>query len=189
MYYIFSRNTRPRRWIDDEPFVEGVSFISGARITRTVPQPLEFTLKRINPAAEDHSAYLPATLGYEIPLLRADLIAALGECGVVNLDLYAAVISAPEMQEPITTYQAVNIVGILPVADMQKSSMTIHGSAPLTEVAFDELVVDPAQARGLLMFRLAQARGTVLVHEKVRDHLLSRGFDDLAFHEPSRAAV
>jgi hypothetical protein len=39
------------------------------------------------------------------------------------------------------------------------------------------------------MFRLAEAVGTVLVHQRVRDRLLGLGFDDLEFDSPGDVAI
>lgn len=189
MYYVFGRNTKPRRWIDDEPFIRGASFMKGARIMTPVPTPLEFTLKPLNVHAADHAPYMPSTLATRVPLFRDDLLDELRQIGIENLDVYDAVITDPDSGQRVTRYKAVNILGTIAAADMQKSVATVHGGPALIDVEFDRLEVDPAKAHGALMFRLAEALGTVLVHQRVRDRLLRRGFDDLAFHVPSDVAV
>jgi hypothetical protein len=189
MYYVFRRSPKPRRWIDDEPFISGVSFLRGTKIAKPVPAPLEFTLKRLNPEASDHAPYMPSTLGTRVPLFRNDLLAALYEMGINNLDTYDAVVRDPGTAQEIADYRAVNIIGIVAAADMSKSIATVHAGPPLVDVEFDQLEVDPNKARGFSIFRLAEAVGTVLVHERVRDHLLARGFDDLAFDKPSDVAI
>lgn len=189
MYYVFERNTKPRRWIDDEPFITGVSFLRGTMITKAVPTPLEYTLKHLNSSAENQSPYLPATLGTRIPLFRNDLVTSLMDCGVNNLDLYDSVIKDPDNGQLITAYKAVNIIGLISAADMSKSSATIHGGTALIDVDFDTLSVDTTKAQGALMFRLAESITTVLVHQRVRNHLISCGFDDLAFYEPGEVAL
>jgi len=188
MYYVFGRSTKPRRWIDKEPFFEDVSFLTGEKIAEPVAKPLEYTLKRLNPHAEDHAPYMPSTLGTRMPLFRDDLLAALRKCGVDNLDVYDAVITDPGAGSVMTNYKAVNIVGAISAADMGRSVATVHGGAPMMDVEFDELVVDAVKARGALMFRLAEAVATVLVHQRIRDYLEGQ-FDDLAFHEPGDVAL
>jgi hypothetical protein len=84
----------------------------------------------------------------------------------------------------------VNIVGLIMAADMEKSVSTVHQGSALIDVEFDQLVIDAEKARGTLMFRLAEATGTIVVHESVRNCLLQNGFDkDLAFFEPGEVAV
>jgi hypothetical protein len=189
MYYVFRRSTKPRRWIDDEPFISGVSFLRGTPIAKSVPAPLEFTLKRLNPEATDHAPYMPSTLGTRIPLFRQDLLEALKSLGIENLDVYKAVIVDPSTGERFENYSAVNIIGTIAAADMSKSSATVHGGTALMDVEFDQLEVDSSKARGMAMFRLAEAVGTVLVHQRVRDRLLGLGFDDLEFDSPGDVAI
>jgi hypothetical protein len=190
MYFILGQNTKPRRWIDDEPFLEGISFWRGAKIIKPIPSPLEYTLKRLNKHAEDHAPHLSSMMPGRIPLFREDLIAALRECGVTNVELYDAAVKDPDNGQTYTNYKAVNILGLIAAADMAKSGATVHpGGPPLIDVEFDHLEIDLTKTRGVLMFRLAEAVATVLVHAKVRDHLLAKGFDDLAFYVPREAAV
>jgi hypothetical protein len=188
MYFVLGKSTKPRRWMDEEPFLRGISFWKGARIDSPVPEPLQYKLKRLRRDADDHAPFMPSTLGTRIPLFRDDLIASLRACGVDNLDLYAATVSDPEDGTVHENYKAVNILGLVAVADLQASRYVTHG-APVADVDFDALVVDESKARGLLMFRLAESVNAVLVHEKVKDRLTQAGFDDLAFNIPAEIAI
>ncbi len=187
MYFVLTKNGKPRRWIDEEPFLRGISFWKGARITASVPEPLQYKLKRIRRDAEDHAPYLPSTLGTTIPLFRDDLIAMLRDCGVDNLDLYRAAVSDPENGTVYENYKAVNILGLVAAADLQGSRYVAHG-APIADVDFDALVVDESKARGLLMFRLAESVNAVIVHESVKMRLEGQ-FDDLNFAIPGEIAI
>lgn len=192
MYYVFDRKPLlTGRWIDDGPYIEDVDFDVGQYVDETdVPTPIKYTLKKINQNSDDHGLYMPAYLRDAYPLFRDDLILAMRECGVDNLQAFDAVLHDPENGTNYTNYKAVNIVGLMAVADMQKSVATAHTSPALIDVEFDKLVIDEKKARGAFLFRLAQATGTILVHDRVRDCLIRKGFDkDLAFFEPSEVAV
>ena len=39
---------------------------------------------------------------------------------------------------------------------------------------------------GQLLFRLAESLGAIIVHRRVKDHLLARGFDMLTFRDPAK---
>lgn len=191
MYYVLDRfgALHPCRWVAKYPYIEGANFREGARFTVPIPQPLEITLKPLNPDADDHGPEIPDYLKGKIPLFRNDFIEALKKGGVDNLDLYDAVIIDPDDGKRHTTHKAVNIIGALSVADMGKSEATVHPGGPVIDVDFDSLVVDEKRARGALMFRLAESVNAILVHERLRDHLIASGFNDLEFLEPSDVAL
>lgn len=190
MYYVFKRNGRlPGRWVDDFPYLEGISFTKGSRISATVPQPIEVTLKRIRAGAGDHGPIIPEFMSSDAPLFSNDLIAAMREAGADNLDTYDVVLIDPEDGARYTTHKAVNIIGAISAADMAKSDAIVNTGGPIIDVDFDRLSLDERKARGALIFRLAESTNAVLVHEKLRDHLLAKGFGHLAFYEPEQVAL
>jgi hypothetical protein len=191
VYFKLSRfgAKHPCRWIDDGPFIKGVSFTAGARIAIPVPEPLSFQLKPLNPKSDEHGPEMPEAFFWSIPLFRDDLIEAMKAGGVDNFDLYAAVIAEPDGKRTYTNYKAVNIVGTVSAADMGRSKATVHTGGPVIDVDFDELVLDGDRARGALIFRLAEATSSIFVHQRLRDHLLKSGFDKLEFLEPRDAFV
>ena len=189
MYYVLGRNTKPRRWVDNEPFIKGVSFWRGAKIVKDFELPLAYELQPLNPDAAEDAPYMPSTLAVKIPLFRTDLLEALERAGVQNLDCYDAIVKDPDDGTVHTNYKAVNILGLVGAADMAKSVATVHDGGPLIDVDFDKLVVDEKKARGLLFFRLAESTNAIMVAESVRDHLLKSGFDDLEFYKPNEVAL
>lgn len=191
MYYLFERLGvgRPCRWIGRYPRLGGVFFDEGTRITGDVPDPLEVTLKPLNPDAADHGPEIPEYFPGRVPLFRDDLIEAMRRGGVDNMDVYNAVLIDPDSGRRHTTHKAVNIVGLISAADMTNSNATVHPGGPLIDVDFHGLVVDEAKAQGALVFRLAESTRAVLVHERLRDHLLASGFDSLDFLPPDRVAL
>jgi hypothetical protein len=187
-YLVLGRNTMPRRWIDSEPYIKGVSFWKGAKITRSLPTPLAYTLEPLNPDADDHSPYMPSMLGTTIPLVREDLLRTLRKCGVDNLDAYDAAITDPDDGKVYENYKAINILGLVAAADLSKSEYVAHGE-PLGDVDFDRLVLNETATKGHLMFRLAESVNAILVHQRIRDRLLKEGFKDLAFRDPEKIAL
>lgn len=189
-YFVMHKGSTPRRWIDDEPRKWGSKFRQGQIITENVPTPLKFSLKRWIRDSTDHGPYMPSYMRDSIPLFREDLIAALREAGVTEFDTYDAVVEDPERPaQPHTNYKAVNVIGLIGAADLAQSEYTAHPGGPVGDVDFDNLVIDDSKARGRLMFRMAESTNIIMVHRRVRDHLLAKGFDDLDFYEPGEIAT
>lgn len=212
MYYLLQSNSRPRRRVGASPFVEGLNWWRGAAISVDVPNPLRFELDPYQPASPDEDQYMGAFIYTNPPLWRDDFVEALKDCGVCNFEAYPVEIINPSNAETLrelrdlgvtcfddsyldrggiyTNYKAINILGLLSAADMQRSKAVIHGGAPMIDVDFDELVIDESRARGAKMGRLAEATNAILVHESLRDALLERGFAaDLAFYDLKEAAI
>ena len=190
MYYLLSSNSRPRRRIDERPFIEDLSWWRGAIITMDVPNPLKFTLDPYEPRSPDEDQYMGVFIETNPPLWRDDFIAALRELGIYNFDLYDVAILDPDDGTIHTNYKAVNVLGLVAAADMNKSIATVHDGIPLIDVDFDKLVVDEKKTKGIQMFRLAESSNAILVHETLRDGLLEKGFgSDVAFYDLEEAAI
>ncbi|MBK9990361.1 MAG: hypothetical protein IPP19_06425 [Verrucomicrobia bacterium] len=116
-------------------------------------------------------------------VMREDLLKAFLEAGVDNLQLFDAEITDPDSGKVYTNYKAVNIVGCIAAADLRKSEYTEHGNGPVIDVDFDKLVIEDKKPDGTLMFRLAESINVILLHKKVRDHLLTKNFPFLRFYE------
>lgn len=115
-----------------------------------------------------------------IPLFRQDLVDALVAAGVDNLQAFPAVLTRPDGQK-VTSYRAVNILGLVKCADLGKSQYDDIGGTGLVAVAFRKLVIDAAAARNLLFFRLAESVASIIVHERVKAALEPRGFKYLSW--------
>jgi len=196
-YYLFDRNSDPGRWIqssrgDDMPKVKWYHWRKGAFVPKSevIPSPIRFTLKPQSPWASDHGPHMPSYLEASAPLFRDDLIAALQSCGVDNLETYPVAITDPDNDQVHTNYQAVNILGLVAAADMEKSNATVHPNGPpLIDVDFDGLEIDEDKAKGNAFFRLAESTNAIIVHERVKECLLAKGFTDLAFYETGKVAL
>ncbi len=119
-----------------------------------------------------------------ILLMTGELVKALRECGVNNIDTYDALIRDVENNQRYDEYKAVNIIGLVACADLSASDYVALSGSALIDVDFDSLVIDAVRAHGLLMFRLAESVNGIVVHEKVKNHLERKGFPHLDFVRP-----
>ncbi len=192
-FYIFDRDC-DGRWLDEPdgdddnvPEVDWYYWRRGAALPES--NPILFTLKPMSPWASDHSPHMPSHFTAGAPLLTDDLIASLRACGVNNFVTYPVAIRDPDNGQTYTNYKAINIIGLVAAADMHKSRATVQGNVPvLIDVDFDGLDIDENKA-DKIFFRLAESTNAILVHESVRDYLLSKGFDDISFYDPSEVAL
>ncbi|HEY2852767.1 MAG TPA: DUF1629 domain-containing protein [Gemmatimonadaceae bacterium] len=170
------------------PSVPGIeSWISGRRIDVPVPQPLALS---IEPDEDDKEPDEPGALlelyQYTAVVMSDRLLNALREAGVDNLQSFDAVIRAARTGSVTTNYKVVNVVGVVAATDMSKSQYSPPQGPPIIDVSFDSLVIDERRARGQLLFRLAESLGAIIVHQRVKDHLLARNFDMLTFRDPAK---
>lgn len=191
MYFILDRfgALHPCRWVEEYPRLEGVSFLTGRRITLPLLDPLEIVLKPLDLYSDDHGAEIPEYLKGSIPLLRRDLIDSLVAGGVDNLDLYDAVLINPDDGSRHTDHKAVNIIGAIAAANLALSDATVHPGGAVIDVDFDRLVLDESRTRGELLFRLAESINGILVHERLKKHLQRSGFENLEFLRPDEVAL
>lgn len=192
MFYVFDRKPLlAGRWVDDGPFIDDADFDVGLYIKKKdIDTPIEYTLKKIDKNSVDHGPYMPAYLRDAYPLFRTDLVAALQECGVSNIQVFDAIVHDPERGEDIETYKAVNIVGLISMLNMENSLATVHEGSALKNDELGDIFIDEQKAKGALMFRLAEATRAIIVHERIRDCLLDKGFGkDLEFFEPAEYAI
>lgn len=146
-----------------------------------IPKPYPGRLELFDERTDKH--IMPEILSGAMPIMREDLILALREAGVDNLQLFDVTITDPESGTVYTNYKAVNIVGCIKVTDLKKSVYTQYGNGPLFDVDFDKLVIEDAKGCEQLMFRMAESVNVILLHKKVRDYLLTKNFPFLRFYE------
>jgi len=163
------------------------SWISGRVINVPVPQPLEFA---VTPDEDDRNPEKPGALielhQFGVVLMSDRLLKALREAGADNLQAFDAVIRDPGFGTTATNYKVVNVVGVVSCADMERSVYDPPDGAPLIDVSFDSVIIDEKRAAGHLLFRLAESLSAIIVHQRIKDHLLARGFDMLTFRDPAK---
>lgn len=180
MYYMlgcFGPLDRDRASLENIPKFEGVSWLSGARTEAALPDPIEVDLD-----TDEGDAMVPM-FQVGILMMSDEMIAAIREAGVDNLDCYNAVIRDPNAGIVYSNYKAVNIVGVIACADLGASEHVPYGT-PVIDVDFDSLVIDETKTYGALMFRLAECITGIVVHDKVKQCLEDRGIKYLDFTPP-----
>ncbi|HUG39999.1 MAG TPA: hypothetical protein VMM12_05925 [Longimicrobiales bacterium] len=156
-----------------------VNWQTGTRFKQAPPVPVRVQL---NP---DFPGIMVPMFDSGILLFEDTMLGALGEAGVDNLDLYDAVIEDPVSGQIFNNYRAVNIIGAVASADLEKSTFEAPSGTPIIDTDFDSLEIDPERPGGLLMFRLAESVNGIVVHEHVRLHLERSAIRYLDFTEPA----
>ncbi len=113
-----------------------------------------------------------------------DVVKAIRESGVDNLETFDVRIIDSKTGEVCKDYQAVNILGLVKAADMEKSVAMAHAENGLIDTDFDSVKLDETAVQGCLMFRLAESVNAVVVHRSVKEYLESKGGFELTFTEP-----
>lgn len=174
-YYavLSGQQERPTR-IGKFPEIPDVpNMISGEAIAIEIPKPLEFYLDPELPGDRQHF-YRP-----RIPVMSNRLIDLLIKCGIDNLQLFPAVIINSATNNRWEDYQAVNIVGAIACVDFARSEHT--NDVRLIRAEFDGFMIDPVKAGNYKFFRLAEAVGTIIAREDVRDYLMREEPNALEF--------
>jgi hypothetical protein len=165
--------------IERGPDLPGI-WRDGQPIRGAVPQPLIYTLDPDYPGT-------PKAMYYEkaIPVVREDVIKALRQAGVDNVQYFDAVLRDPRNGTEFTDYKAYNIIGLVACADMEASKRMGISNSVMGDVDFESLVIDETRTGGLLLFRLAENVGATVVHEKVKEAIEAAGIPGFVFYGPA----
>jgi hypothetical protein len=166
---------RTRQAIDTVPV--GFAWNRGRRFDKTVPVPLEVLM--------DGDGEMMPMFDRGVLLWRDDLVAAIRSSGANNFDAYEAVLVDPIANRRHANYKAINILGLVRAADMQKSQFWSPSGGTAVDVMFDELALDESKARDLLLFRMAESRNGIVVHERVKRAVEAADIPDIDFVEPN----
>lgn len=140
----------------------GVPWTMGLLHEGAVSQPI------ILPLNPERGRVMPDIFLVDIPLFSDKLLAALSKAGVDNLQLFDAEIHSPE-GKIYKNYKAVNVVGKVACADLEKSEYDPESEVPMMD--FDKLVIDKDKARGFLLFRLGEDSLQIIINEKVKKEI------------------
>lgn len=163
--------------VDGMPDIQPAGpWYSGERFEVAPVTPIVFDLER------DGSTVLPDFFDAAIPVFSARLCQALRDAGVHNFDAYPASLRNVDRGETISGYFAVNIIGLVACADMQKSEYLDPTGTGMTTVFFSELRIDPVRSRGLDLFRLAESVGELLVSDRLLSRLRPMDLVAVRFH-------
>ncbi|MFV9615436.1 MAG: imm11 family protein [Gammaproteobacteria bacterium] len=124
-----------------------------------VDQPIELEIDT------ESGSTMPDAFFIGIPLFSERLLNILTSVGVDNIQTYDVVVTDSRNSKTYNNYKAVNIVGLLSCANLEKSRY-IKGSGPPL-MFFEHLVINQDMINDFSMFRLGEAAGTILVSEKI----------------------
>jgi hypothetical protein len=125
-----------------------------------------------------------------LPIFSRRLVAALEAAGVDNLQTYDTTLVSVEGKNPPPPnhYRAVNVVGRVAAADLEKSEINPDVDDREVSTDFYSLSVDETKAKDLLMFRLVENISVVLVHERVKAQVEAAGITTLSWFQPEEWA-
>lgn len=141
--------------------------------------PIEFLMN------SKYGSTMPDFFDAGVPVFSSKLYQAFLESGVDNLEAFDAVMVNPDTGERWADYLAINVVGKIRCADMEKSTYRDPTGSGLVTVFFQDLVVSDKLASEALCFRLAESLGEIIVHEKVVKLVESRKCRNVKFDRAS----
>ena len=143
---------------------------------RPPEQPYRFFLEPFD--EEIDSLDLPYVLGQLCPLVAPAFADALADFGVDTIDRHAVLLIDEGGPVPEIPYAAITVHGLIDAVDAEASLAEASPGGAVLDVAFDRLVLDPAKANGLALFRLVQNPGHLWIHRELDHFLRARGFVD-----------
>ncbi len=168
----------PMTAVEEMPDLPGGAWMDGRLLKIDVPSPLVYLLDA------DYPGNLKAMYDIAFPIIRHDLLSALTDAGVDNLELFDAVVREPWTGKSHTDYKAFNIVGLVSGADMGSSELMGTDYSELIDIDFHSLVIDEEKAQGKLLFRLAESVSAIVVSDRVREHVEKNGIPGMVFYGP-----
>jgi hypothetical protein len=182
-YYVLDSTADDEADITRGPRLKGPldNWMGGERWAVDVPKSLVFQIDE-----DDEGVMLPF-FNDVIPLMRLDLLNALRDAGVDNIDDYPAIIRETRTGREYRDYRVVNIIGAVRAADLAASDVEPSGFDGDFDIDafFNTLELDESAAQGLLLFRLAESVATILVHARVREQIERKGIEHLEFVHPA----
>lgn len=119
------------------------------------------------------------------PIMSNEFYEALRQAGVDNLDVYDAVIRSEDDTIEYKGFKAFNIIGVVSAADLSRTRFSHDNPSRAIDASIESLGIDEKKAKGLLMFRLSEYVGAVIIHDRVKRSLEKKHFPYLEFQEPS----
>lgn len=177
MYYVMTCDgIFPRTTIGEEPELPRGPWKTGQRIDYPVEQPVRYELD------PDYPGVMLPMYKANAPLFREDLLKALAEAGVDNLELFPAVLRDPKTGKEYDKYRAVNVVGLVAAADFGQSEVADGWEGGLFDTLFETLVIDEVASGEMLLFRLAESVSAIVVHENVKRTVEAAEIPGMTFH-------
>ena len=152
---------------DDMP--EELIFITGSKITLPVTDPMVFTTK-----AESGDT-IPDYWDGGVPIMSERFVKLIEDAGVDNIEKFPAIVKSINDSTIWSGYYAINIIGMVKCADLNKSTYT---EIFPDNYDFEELAIVASKAHGALLFRLQESPSTIIIHKSVGKHILKNDPDE-----------
>ena len=145
-----------------------VDFIGGAVINEPLETPLLFTTDAI--AGTKMLDFKKGT----VTLMSDRFVKLLTNAGVDNLQVFPAIVKSLVDDTTWDNYFAVNVLGLISCADLNKSTYTeiMSGS-----YRFKKLAIDTSKTKGALLFRLKEDSPTLIMDFSIGKYLASNDPD------------
>ena len=167
------------RSIDGWPDLPGVpTWMGGSPITATVVEPIVLTWDPEDEEGPPQSLYKAG-----IPMMTRALHEALVESGVDNLQVFPIEVRSKKQAQVSRDFLAFNVIGLVRAVDWEKTPPRAAGTPEMFAAGLNGVTLDEIAAHGLLLFRLAENVGAIVVHDRIRADLDGR-FPGLRFVTP-----
>jgi hypothetical protein len=164
---------------------EDLAFDRGVRLTRAVPL-VEIVRDEDSQGVLTDNLIAPGTNGLVMSKRLRDTLA---RAGVTNIDYYPCRITNPADGSVTDDYQIANVIGQIACVDREASDLEMHPKRP-DEIEFiNSLVLDESAIAGPLMFRLAEFRQLIVVHDQVKDACTAAGITGIKFYRPEEFSL
>jgi hypothetical protein len=115
---------------------------------------------------------------FAVPLMSRALVDALRASGVDNLEIYDAVIREERSGREHRDYAAVNVIGLVAMADPSRSrTESLEGLGTWVH----ELVVDEGATGGALLVRMREGPSKIVVHRSIKEVIEAKKLPLLRF--------
>jgi hypothetical protein len=167
MYIAIRSSPFFERGIFEDPMLpDGVSFLHGAMTDWQPDGPLIFRSNCDKDSPPRHY------MGGALPVWSETLLQTFRGFGIDNVQAFPATITG-EGNVAWRNYFAINVIGLVDAADLSASSYTQidQTASGVPRLRFTKLVIDPAKAGDLPLFRLSHAPLTLVMDAKFLDAL------------------
>ena len=181
MGFTYKKDHPLRSWMSGNRFCK-----EGAQpLFKMVPvTPIQVQLKKGRETIQQ-ADYLEAPL----PIMSKRLLLILEEAGVDNIDAYPVEMCDMNGSVIYDDYFAVNIIGKVAAVDLEGSISDENKTGAMISRTFDSLSINESATNGLMLFRLFENVGVVLVDESVKNKLDENQFSTIELLEPESIAA
>ena len=128
---------------------------------------------------------MPDFFNVDMPLFSPRLFTALTDAGVSNMESYPVVLRDPSTGQTWKDYRAINILGVLSIAETEDLTVEGAGSGRFL-MDPGTLAVDYDRCHGLSCFRPCENLSIILVHENVASRIRLSDFLGLTLEKLAR---